>query len=187
VELAPDIWPRYFGELVDDGPLLASIEWIGRQMGVAARIEALRDSEGVRHPLRAIGYREHTDTFEVAVSLDGEEGPRLRYFVASPARIFVEQVGATSAILIKDASGGRTLVCVSRPRTNDAQPRATPLVMPRVSSVWRQGLEPVWQPTHRPNGRVAGRVFPPGRAGGWRLSQGSRTCAGVSSAPAQRR
>jgi hypothetical protein len=113
VELASDSWATYFRRLsCRRGLLHAAIESVEGRAAVEDRIEALCNAVRIRYPLRTISYTAGADRFEVAVGLDAEHGPVLRYFVTAPRRIFVTERKDTSAILVSDANGARTLVCV---------------------------------------------------------------------------
>jgi hypothetical protein len=114
MELAHESWASYFHSITSDvGRLFVAIESVGGRAEVEERIAAMCEGERTRHPLRVISYQPTADVIEVAVGLTVAHGPLLRNFIAAPRRVDVEEVaGGTKAILVTDAAGARTLVCV---------------------------------------------------------------------------
>jgi hypothetical protein len=113
MELAQHDWTTYFRSITSEPQrLLVAFESVGRRTPVEERIDAMCEGVCTRHPLRAIGYEQHSDVFEVAVGLSVQQGPLLRFFVAAPRRICVRDASAARAFVITDAGGARTLVCV---------------------------------------------------------------------------
>ena len=81
-------------------------------MASTKRISAMCEGVCTRHPLRSICYERRGDVFEVAAGLAAEQGPLLRFFVAEPRSIFIREATRARAIVVTDAGGARTLVCV---------------------------------------------------------------------------
>jgi hypothetical protein len=77
--------------------------------------------------LRAIAYRPEEDVLEVAVGGAGAGRPALRFFVPGPQKITVTEHERSWKILIDDASGARTLVCLLDPlRAREVATRIAP-------------------------------------------------------------
>lgn len=114
MELAQESWASYFRDIASEQRILfAAIEAVGRRAQLDERIASMRDDGYARHPLRLISYDQNADVIEVAVGLTAARGPLLRYFIAAPRQLFIEEADErTRAILVSDESGGRTLVCV---------------------------------------------------------------------------
>jgi hypothetical protein len=114
MELAQHDWVPYFRSITgEQRRLLVAIESMGRSAPIEERIDAMCGGVCTRHPLRAISYEHHADVLEVAVGLANEQGPLLRYFVAAPR-----------AIVVTDAGGARTLVCVFSIQPRDSRTAA---------------------------------------------------------------
>lgn len=130
MELTQQNWEPYFtGITREPGRRLVAIESLGRHSLVEERIDAMCDGVCTRHPLRAIGYEQRADVLEVAVGLNAEHGPLLRFFVAAPRRIVVREAEAARAIIVTDAGDARTAVVVFpiQPRGTRSTARARPV------------------------------------------------------------
>ena len=113
MELAQRDWSRYFRNITSEPQrLLVAVESVGPHTLLDERIDAMCEGVCTRHPLRAMGYEQREDVFEVALGLTAGQGALLRYFVAAPRSISVREVNAARAIVVSDSGGGRTLVCV---------------------------------------------------------------------------
>lgn len=129
MELTRQDWAPYLEGIANaPGRRLVAIESLGQHSLVDERIDAMCDGVCTRHPLRAIGYEERADVFEVAVGLIAERGPLLRFFVAAPRRIVVREAEVARAIVVTDAGGSRTVVVVFTvdPRGTRSATRARP-------------------------------------------------------------
>jgi len=126
MELAQSDWNDYFERMSSEPGLLVAIESVGRRSALEERISAMCEGVCTRHPLRSICYERGADVFEVAAGLAAEHGPLLRFFVSEPRSIFVREATPARAIVVTDAGGALTLVCVfpTRPRDGVSSPMA---------------------------------------------------------------
>jgi hypothetical protein len=101
-------WDRYLGAITADGHgVLASIT-------LEAPDRARTDRGGIEGwSLRAIRYERRTDEIEVDVGPPASQAAGLRYFVASPRSIRVQERGEERTIAVDDASGVRTMIRLS--------------------------------------------------------------------------
>ncbi len=103
-QLSAERWPEYFAQLArgEEG-VLVTVEVLGGRERIERAPQRPRD-------LRAIGYCPRRDVLELAV--DGHEAgvPGLRYFISAPRQIHLEQADGRTEILVRDASGARTLI-----------------------------------------------------------------------------
>lgn len=83
---------------------LVTIEVMSEQLGDQTDVQRL--------PLQTIGYDPKESILEIAVGGRGLRYPvLLRHFISDPQEISVEEENsAPSAVLVKDASGTRTLI-----------------------------------------------------------------------------
>jgi len=135
MELAQREWNDYFERITSEPrQLLVAIESVGRHTPLEERISAMCDGVCTRHPLRSIGYEPHADVFEVAAGLAAEHGALLRFFVAEPRRILVREATRARAIVITDAGGAQTLVCVFPTRLRGALRSAAAASRPALTA-----------------------------------------------------
>jgi hypothetical protein len=147
MELERDRWADYFRSLVPVAARhLATVETL-----CASRAEA-RDSGQPGRRLRAICYSPEEDQLEVAVGGVGSGRPALRFFVPAPKTIAVTEQEGSWRILIDDASGARTLICLLDPlRAREVTRRRAPATRrsrPGPALEHRRGCA-VWAPTRR--------------------------------------
>jgi hypothetical protein len=111
MELKRDRWAEYFRSLPAVGARqLATVELLSEEMAQA------RDHRPPLHRLRAIGYRPLEDEVVLAVGGLGAAGPALRFYIPAPEKIAVTEHQGSRDILIDDASGTRTLICLLVPQ-----------------------------------------------------------------------
>jgi len=112
LELDASDWSAYFSAIAGNGErVLASV-------GVYSdgTAEDGRRRDGSRRPLRAISYDRATDLLQLTVGAATARAPAVRYFVAGPRRITVEESDHARAIAVVDASGKCTVIRPSGPR-----------------------------------------------------------------------
>ncbi len=107
--LAPCDWPSFFGSIAcGRDHLVAAVALLhdgaAEQTGHAA-------SRGDR--LRSIGYDGERDLLELAVG-GIARAAALRYFIRSPQRVSVDQRARQLTIVVRDASGARTVIRIER-------------------------------------------------------------------------
>lgn len=129
MELERDRWENYFhGLLSVTARHLATVEVFP---GWPADAWA---SGRCPRRLRAIAYRVEENVLEIAVGGAGAGRPALRFFVPGPRKIAVTEHEGSWKILIDDASGARTLICLLDPlraREVATCPRPVALAPPR--------------------------------------------------------
>lgn len=103
VTLPAEDWAVYFESIA-----LHSERWLA---SVALGWEP-SDEQGARspRPLRTVAYDPECDELEVAVGGEPWQSPTLRYFVAAPRSITVEEFDHTRAVVVDDSRGLRTLI-----------------------------------------------------------------------------
>src|SRR5437868_8555497 len=122
MELECDRWQDYFRWLLSVTPRhVATVE-----MFSGLRADAWAGGKCGRR-LRAIAYRPQENVLEVAVGGTGAGRPALRFFVPAPQKIAVTAHERSWTILIDDASGACTLICLLDPlRAREVTTRSAP-------------------------------------------------------------
>ncbi len=119
-ELQVQEWPGYFGWIAfASSRMLAAVEVVDECVGVDVPLRVWR-------PLRAINYDAEEDVLTLAVGGEGD-GARclpLRYFVYAPRMVSVTEATDAWAILVKDATGTRTLIRLSNESDSSDSPIA---------------------------------------------------------------
>jgi hypothetical protein len=104
-ELEPHVWAEYFRSIaLLRAGVLATVQVIG------ARLAA--DLTDRPRALRQIGYDSKQDTLELAVGAHSAPGAVLRYFISAPLAIDVAEAHDRTTLLVSDASGHRTQICL---------------------------------------------------------------------------
>jgi Family of unknown function (DUF5335) len=93
-------WFDYFSSIPLADGVLASVELMGQRPG----------SPPSASPLQAISYDADRDLLELAVGGRTNGNSPLRYFIAAPRSVNVEESSGMKMILVQDASGARTLI-----------------------------------------------------------------------------
>lgn len=105
-ELQAQEWAGYFGWVsFASSRMLAAVEVVGEEVGDAP--------ERVWRPLRAIEYDAEEDLLTLAVGGRDVRCLPLRYFVSAPRVVRVTEATDSWTILVTDATGTRTLICLS--------------------------------------------------------------------------
>jgi hypothetical protein len=126
-ELAAGAWSTYFASIA---PLRDRV--LARVAVASGDADPHDWGDGAQHdrprPLRSISYDPRLDLLELAVGSGGGADPMLRYFIAGPRRIDVARCDEVTSIVVDDASGARTRICLYRlPRLRAVpDPFATP-------------------------------------------------------------
>jgi hypothetical protein len=93
-------WFDYFSSIPLANGVLASVELMGQRPSPPPSAS----------PLQAISYDADQDLLELAVGGRTNGNSPLRYFIAAPRSVNVEESSATRMILVADASGAQTLI-----------------------------------------------------------------------------
>jgi hypothetical protein len=105
-----DAWGRFFDSIgTAGGPPLVTVMLLRGRGGAE---ECDREPEG--RPLRDIRYESERNVLQIAVGGTARE-PELRYFIAGPRRIVVEDSDDERTIVVDDASRARTAISMRGP------------------------------------------------------------------------
>ncbi len=104
-ELEPHVWAEYFRSMAR------------MRAGVLTTVQVLgaRSAADLAHRLRVlqqIGYDPKQDMLELAVGAHSAPRAVLRYFIAAPRVIDVAEAHDRTTLLVSDASGHRTQICL---------------------------------------------------------------------------
>ena len=104
-ELEPHVWAEYFRSIaLLRAGVLATVQVLG------ARPAA--DLTDRPRALQQIRYDSKQDTLELAVGAHSAPGAVLRYFISAPLAIGVAEAHDRTTLLVSDASGQRTQICL---------------------------------------------------------------------------
>ena len=70
--------------------------------------------------LRAISFDPHEDELKLSVGGRDWSAPELRYVIAAPRRIGVQQSSGSRALVVDDASGVRTIIMLASKMQSEA-------------------------------------------------------------------
>ena len=108
-----DSWSAYFDSLGSCAERPKAAVTLARVPLSPARARRLRATALTGGLLEAISFDAGRDEIEVAICQNGAAGASIRYFVAAPRSVTVDESSLSKVIGVTDAEGVRTLISIA--------------------------------------------------------------------------